>query len=94
VETDWRLTPDHELFRGAGFTRKPWYAVREGWDHDHCEFCWAKFGEPHRREERLQEGYTTAGPLSKPPTERGPDYHWVCVRCFEDFRERFGWSSW
>ncbi len=68
-----------------------------GWDHDHCEFCWAKFMEPGSSEEARRyveedpdvftEGYAA--------TEEHPNglrYHWVCPRCFDDFADRFGWA--
>jgi hypothetical protein len=29
----------------------------------------------------LHEGYATQD-----------DYHWICERCFEDFREQFRWT--
>jgi hypothetical protein len=54
---------------------------REDWDHDHCAFCWAKFLVAGAGE-GLHEGYVT---------EDG--YHWICGRCFEDFREEFGWTG-
>jgi hypothetical protein len=34
--------------------------------------------------EILSAGYTIAGP------ERST--FWICATCFEDFRERFGWT--
>ncbi len=55
----------------------------EAWEHDHCEFCWAKFMDPTfspaSREqvaadpEILTEGYTTTAAHSN-----GADYHWIC----------------
>lgn len=32
------------------------------------------------------EGYTTTDRF-----ERGADYEWVCLDCFEDFAEEFRW---
>lgn len=58
-----------------------------GWDHDHCDFCWATFtasATPDDDPEFLAAGYTIAEP------ERST--FWVCARCFEDFRERFSWT--
>lgn len=67
-----------------------------GWDHDHCDFCWAKFMAtdypPEQREWREQHpeiltaGYTPAG------SEPGRTCLWICPQCFEDFRERFDWT--
>ena len=34
------------------------------------------------------EGYAAVG---TGPGGQG-DYHWVCVACFNDFRERFEWT--
>ena len=48
-------------------------SFREGWDHDHCEMCGAKFG---RTKGDLRYGYVTSD-----------DYHWVCETCFADFRD-------
>ena len=54
--------------------------VKGGWDHDHCEFCWETFAQ-EGTPRSLAEGFAT---------EDG--YHWICRSCFDDFRERFGWS--
>lgn len=60
------------------------------WDHDHCEFCGARFEEAARMAERqprdpsiLTEGYVTADPEVD---------EWICDRCFEDFKDEFKWS--
>ena len=76
--------------------RKRYRTTTEMSEHDHCEFCWAKFMDPdfspeHRRfiaehPEVLTEGYTTA----TAPAD-GPDSHWLCKACFSDFAVRFGW---
>jgi hypothetical protein len=93
VVGDWRLDRGQEAYlRGATLARKPFRG-----EHDHCAFCWAKFVDPefsraHARLRRddadvLTEGYAA---LATGP-EGEDDYHWVCDRCYEDFRERFGW---
>jgi hypothetical protein len=66
------------------------------WDHDHCDFCWAKFMAadypPEQREWRsrhpeiLTAGYTPAG------NNQGPLRVWICRECVEDFRGRFKWT--
>jgi hypothetical protein len=76
------------------FTR--YRAWSEQWEHDHCEFCSAKFMDPnysevHRRfisehDDVLTEGYATAD-----EHERGAGYHWVCPPCTSDFAEEFRW---
>ena len=97
MNDDWRLTTQEQYLKGASFVRKPYSAWSESWDHDHCEFCSAKFveaGSPAARPDAAMhdstlhsEGYAAIG--------TGPDgqndYHWVCEVCFEDFRERFAW---
>ena len=50
------------------------------WDHDHCEFCGARFMvEDHPG--TLKQGYATED-----------DYRWICEACFADLQERFGWK--
>ena len=70
---DWRLTNQASYLTGAVLTHRTW----AGDDHDHCEFCFAKFSE---RDGDLLEGWTTSD-----------EYRWICPTCFEDFGERFGW---
>ena len=53
------------------------YPCRAG-EHEHCEFCFAKFGNA---EGLLQSGYCT---LDK--------YHWVCDECYRDFHAQFEWT--
>jgi len=58
-----------------------------GWDHDHCDFCWAKFMAREIAEhdpEILAAGYTIA-------SEKRSTF-WICPSCFEDFKERFAWT--
>jgi hypothetical protein len=118
-EDDWRLHGEHdEWLRGATFVwrafapRKAvsWTAdgeiADEVWDHEHCYFCWATFGDGDEEGE-LAAAWTTAerAPPADPqkpeltprpgfrlaaPSE--PGYEWVCSQCFEDFRVRFEWS--
>jgi hypothetical protein len=79
-ESDWRLQGQEKYLKGVTLTFKPYSKHREGWDHDHCEFCQAKFMEPNNHE-TLHEGYTTED-----------NYHWVCTKCFDDFKEMFSWD--
>jgi hypothetical protein len=60
------------------------------WDHDHCEFCGARFmDQATRREEEeedsevLSEGYVTV--------EAECD-RWICAECFADFKDEFAWT--
>ena len=76
---DWRLTGQERSLAGAVLRWSEWHRPGPEWDHDHCAFCWAKCME-EPLPGALHAGYTTADTS-----------HWVCVRCFADFRERFGW---
>ncbi len=77
---DWRLTNQQNYLRGVHLRWKE-YSGRGGtWDHDHCEFCWAKFmDEDHPDIQRA--GYSTAD-----------GYRWICKQCFEDFKDLFDWT--
>lgn len=77
---DWRLAVQHDYLKGLAWSWKRYRKPRPEWDHDHCEFCWAKFMEPGTAE-MLNEGYASSD-----------DYYWVCRPCFDDFREMFGWT--
>jgi hypothetical protein len=65
--------------RGAILCLKKWTPYSEEWDHDHCEYCWAKFMESGK--DVLTEGYATED-----------DYQWVCSECFRDLRDEMGWT--
>jgi len=80
---DWRLRGQERYLRGADLY---WRAYRRfggnpEWDHDQCSFCWAKFMvEDHP--DVLHEGYCTLD-----------EYHWICSRCFDTFKDLFGWRT-
>ncbi|MBP7936891.1 MAG: hypothetical protein KA354_19795 [Phycisphaerae bacterium] len=77
--TDWRLQGQEKYLRGMALCKKTYATYREGWEHEHCEFCRAKFSGC---EGDLHEGYVS------------PDgYYWVCETCYADFRELFGWPG-
>lgn len=79
-DDDWRLTGQERYLRSARLEHRRFSSEESGKDHAHCEFCWAKFGRGAAGEETLDMGYGT------------PDgAHWICPRCFEDFRDRFDW---
>jgi hypothetical protein len=80
VQDDWRLQGQEAYLAGAELCWKPYRHYSEAWDHDHCEFCWAKFAEPGSLPEALHAGYATPD-----------DYRWICKACFDDFCERFEW---
>ncbi len=74
---DWRLSGQERYLQGATLYWKPYTRYREDWDHDHCEFCWAKF-MVEDYSDVLHEGYATED-----------DYRWICESCFEDFKDMF-----
>ena len=77
---DWRLTNQEEYLKGVTLRFEKYEKYREDWDHDHCEFCFAKFMETGN-DEIQKEGYTTSD-----------NYRWICKKCFEDFKELFNWK--
>jgi len=76
--TDWRLQGQERYLKGASLSRQKYRKYRDGWEHDHCEFCGDTFSECS---EDLNIGYTTAD-----------RYHWVCENCFLDFKDSFQWT--
>lgn len=79
---DRRLQGQQRYLKGATLVRRAYrrYAKNPYWDHDHCEFCSAKF-TVEALPDTLQEGYATLD-----------EYHWVCPTCFEDFKDLFAWT--
>ena len=43
--------------------------IAEGWDHEHCELCWAKISQLPGSS---PEGYTDGN-------------HWICLDCFNQY---------
>jgi hypothetical protein len=94
---DWRLQGQERYLAGATLVRKRYHAYSETWEHDHCEFCQAKFMDAdfsaaHRKfidehPEILAEGYTTTEEHAK-----GAGYYWMCENCFAEFADSFGWK--
>jgi hypothetical protein len=78
-DDDCRLSGQEKYLRGIRLSRRIWSETRPGWDHDHCEFCTAKFSD-ERIPDSLHEGWTNDAQIC-----------WICNQCFADFRERFGW---
>jgi hypothetical protein len=79
-QSDWRLQGQERYLQGVTLFHRGYRRKSDTSDHDHCEFCWAKFMEEDFPEV-LHEGYCTKD-----------QYHWVCQQCFSDFRERFAWE--
>lgn len=74
---DWRLTNQKNYLFRAIF-KKTVFRKTATRDHEHCEFCWDKFGE---EEKLLHSGYCTLD-----------NYRWVCEQCFHDFQSEFDWQ--
>ncbi len=99
-EKDWRLQGQENYLKGATLLRKPYRALSPDWEHDHCEFCWAKFMDPlfsadHAKAiaedpDILTEGYAVQG--RSPREGRKNDYWWICPTCVGDFAKRFDWN--
>jgi hypothetical protein len=78
---DWRSRNQERYLRGIAFTwRMNRPAIPEN-DHDHCEFCFAKFMQGGAIG-TLGEGYASAD-----------GDHWICKPCFEDFCAQFNWHG-
>ena len=76
---DWRLTNQHRYLMRALLVHRA-YEPTPGNDHDHCEFCSAKFMQAGGSG-ILTKGYST------------PDrYRWICEQCFNDFAPEFEWK--
>ena len=78
--SDWRLTNQERYLRGVALVWRTYASASPQTDHDHCEFCFAKFmrgNEP----DTLQDGYATVD-----------GYRWICKQCFSDFSELFAWQ--
>jgi hypothetical protein len=72
---------------GATLVWKRYRAPSPEWDHEHCEFCWAKFAEAEIGDDLLQGGY---GARATSP-EGHDDYYWICDQCADDLCGRFNW---
>jgi len=75
---DWRRRGQERFLKGVVLVRRTYRLYREGWDHDHCEFCSAKFS---LAEHDLSRGYSTE-----------EQYRWICDDCVDDFKEEYGWT--
>lgn len=76
---DWRLTNQDSYLKGVTLIWRRYRPASEESDHDHCEFCWAKFMDADLPD-TLQHGYSTED-----------RYRWVCKTCFDDFLDFFDW---
>ncbi len=78
-QNDWRRQGQEKYLKSSRLTLKMYTKYRKGWEHDHCEFCHAKFMEGT---DQLNEGWAT-----------DDNYHWVCKQCYEDFCKEYEWNT-
>ena len=78
MNDDWRISGQEKYLENSIFRYSAYKAVSPDWEHDHCECCNQKLTE--NTQGTLHEGYVTLD-----------DYHWVCSKCFIDFKDRFEW---
>ena len=78
---DWRLTNQEKYLTGKKLYRLKFTRYSDTWDHEHCDFCFAKFSD---YDGDLHEGYCTE-PANTATAK------WICPECYADFKERFGW---
>ena len=76
---DWRQKGQEKYLMGKAFTHKKYTPYKPNWEHDHCEFCSVKISE---KPEDENVAYCT-----------NDEYHWVCEKCFEDFKTEFKWTD-
>jgi hypothetical protein len=81
-DSDWRLMGQEKYLQGVSLHHRRYRRPLNNpdWDHDHCEFCWAKL-MVEDYPEVLHQGYCTQD-----------EYYWICDECFRDFKSRFNWT--
>lgn len=79
ADDDWRLRGPTDYLVGVELEWISYSPPSPTWDHDHCEFCWAKFMDVDAPDV-LRMGYKTI-----------TDNQWICESCFADFKSRFKW---
>lgn len=76
---DWRLYKGQiEYLYKTSLLHHAYTPCNSNIDHDHCEFCMAKFGT---NLDELNYGYSTVN-----------NYTWICEDCYNDFKEMFKWN--
>jgi len=94
---DWRRTSQERYLPPATeFVWQRYRAEGDDHEHEHCEFCWAKFmdpdfGEAHRRFVAEHPDVLTSGYATTAAHPHGAKGHWVCEACMADFADEFGW---
>ena len=86
LKKDWRLHGQENYLKGVRLIRHKYQIAGRVWDHDHCDFCGAKFST---NEGDLHFGYSTID-----------SYYWSCkifdlstmsVDNWNDFKNMFKW---
>lgn len=90
MDGDWRLNGQEKYLFGAKIVKvKVSFPHPDECDHQHCEFCWAKFSDS---KDDFHDGYAV-WPLEE--LIEGPFYgvvdYMICPECFSDFKEMFQW---
>ena len=80
AQDDWRRQGQEKYLKGINLVWKKYTQYRDGWDHDHCEFCGARFMVSDGPDE-ITEGYTSED-----------NYRWICNQCYKDFRDEYDWN--
>lgn len=79
MESDWRLFREQDKYlQGVTLIKQLYKSNNPLNDHDHCEFCMAKFG---KEDGELKQGYSTE--------DRNI---WICPQCYDDFKKQFEWN--
>lgn len=79
MDKDWRLQGQEKYLFGKKLIHKNYFDRTNQSDHDHCEFCNEKFSDSDIG--CLLAGFATID-----------NYHWICEKCFDDFKSEFEWA--
>lgn len=77
MQDDWRLNDQMDYLYRVKLIKTDFKATATN-DHEHCEFCFDKFGE--------YEGWQKSGYCT---LDR---YYWICNECYQDFHKQFEWD--
>ena len=77
--SDWRLQGQEKYLKDKTLHFIKYSDRKTKTDHDHCEFCSAKFSDNDIDD--LHTGFSTLD-----------DYRWICETCFNDFKEIFNFK--
>lgn len=83
-KNDWRLHDSQygKQLKGQTFEFRKYEPIEKNNDHDHCAFCNIKFYPTIIDDYCVTEGYVTVMANKKVKQS-----HWVCQKCFNDFKE-------